>query len=220
MTRVVIANCDPVFDESMRLSCVGHSGFVVINVMSRHTMASDTLIGQAIINLDTHRELYMGAIHHLKLPLAHFKHEVHDCTGTKLKLSSAAKDVSGFICLSISVPSIYHNMCGWFWLIKDDFLRGTVGEKVWVVLYDKVLYVHNNPYDGYVLQQLNVNEISAITEAKYDKMEISVDGIKITIVKKNAITGGSKTKDLMWAWGDDATKTKGLWRRALIHHHG
>lgn len=22
----------------------------------------------------------------------------------------------------------------------------------------------------------------------------------------------------MWAWGDDSSKTKGLWRRALIQH--
>ena len=30
--------------------------------------------------------------------------------------------------------------------------------------------------------------------------------------------GVKKEKELLWAWGDDSSKTKGLWRRALIQH--
>lgn len=215
-TRAILGNTDPCFDESLRLSCAGHSGLVVINVMSKHTMAADTLIGQAIINLDNHQELYKGAVHNLKIPLTQLTHDVHDTTGSKMKLPPSPSP-EGFICLSVNIPTIYHNMCGWFWAIKEDFLRGTTGEKMWVILHDKILYVYNNPFDSEVRQSIDVTEISAIKEARYDKMEIMVDGINIVLIKKSNY-GVPSTQELMWAWGDDAAKTKGLWRRALIHH--
>ena len=85
-TAVATGSINPVFQEDLRLSCVGQ-GCVVINVMSRHTLGGDTIIGQAIINLEKYRSLYKGEILNVKLPLKNAAHAVHDTTGTKMSLT-------------------------------------------------------------------------------------------------------------------------------------
>lgn len=39
------------------------------------------------------------------------------------------------------------------------------------------------------------------------------------MAKDGILDGIPVTTELMWGWGDDASKTKGLWRRALVRHH-
>ena len=216
-TKVITQNTDPVFNQAIRVACVGHAGYVVFNVMSKHTIGGDTLMGQAVITLENHRELYEGQAHHLRLPLDSMKHEVHDSTGSKLNLSPPT-EVSGVLNISINIPSIYHNICGWFWSIKEEFLRGTSGEKLWVVLHSGTLYVYSNPYDHDLKMEIDVEAIQGIKETSYDKLEIKVEGIKLWIKPTEKTKGVKKEKELLWAWGDDSSKTKGLWRRALIQH--
>ena len=80
-TRIVSGNTDPVFEELLRMSSVG-SGLIVINVMSSHTMGSDTIIGQAILDLEKYCGLYSSCVQrHIRLPLKEMSHDVHDTTG-------------------------------------------------------------------------------------------------------------------------------------------
>ena len=54
-------------------------------------------------------------------------------------------------------------------------------------------------------------------ECEYDKIEINIPGVKVKMVK-TGLDGKLKFEELMWGWGDDASKTKALWRHALINH--
>jgi hypothetical protein len=213
-TRVISGNKNPVFEEDLRLSLVGQ-GSIILNVMSTHTLGQDTVIGQAIIDLEKHRSLYQGEKMNLRLPLKEASAPVHDTTGTKLTLAPATP--VGFISLSVSIPNIYQNMCGWFWHIRDDIFTGTTGDKMWVVLNDRILYCYGNPYDGIVKYRVDCKNITDIVESEYDKLEIKVQGLIIKVIDNSS--GFARNTDLMWAWGDDASKIKGLWRRALVRHH-
>ena len=216
-TKVVVQSLDPIFNQAIRIACVGHAGFVVFNVMSKHTLAEDSIIGQAVINLENHKELYEGSVHNLRLPLQTIKHDVHDSTGSRLNLSPPS-EVTGTLKVSINIPSIYQNMCGWFWSIKEGFLQGPSGEKQWVVLHDGRVYVYSNPYDLSLIMEIDVDDIQGIKETTYDKLEINVEGLKIWVKPSEKTKGIKREKELLWAWGDDSSKTKGLWRRALIQH--
>ena len=132
-------------------------------------------------------------------------HVVHDTTGTKVNISSG--NPQGFITLSVNIPSIYQNMCGWFWDIKDDFYLGTTGEKMWVVLNNTELYCDGNPYDSVLKKIVDCKQITDIVESSYDKMEIKVEGLIIKLFKEEK--GIKKYSELMWAWGEDASKIKG-----------
>ena len=158
------------------------------------------------MDLDKFTNLYVGHPIHLRLRLKELSHVVHDTSGAKINLSPAGNP-QGYINISINIPSIYHNMCGWFWEIKDDFIRGTTGEKMWVVLHDQQLFCYSNPYDSILRHTVDCKMITDIVESVYDKMEIKVDGLIIKIF--NEENGVKKKSELYWAWGDDASKIKG-----------
>lgn len=109
-------------------------------------------------------------------------------------------------------------MCGWFWHIQSSLMSGIYGEKIWVVLNQRVLYCYNNPYDGELKCKIDGNNIIDIIECEFDKLEIPLAGLQLKmVVDPEAVL--REYYEVMWGWGDDASKTKGLWRRALVNHH-
>merc|ERR1711871_1529818 len=218
-TRTISGNISPVWEEDMTLSLLGHKSLLCLNVMSRHNFGPDSIIGQCILNPEHMRALYSGHKVHLTLPVKQMQHNVYDTTGTLIKLAPAPNP-QGHLSMSVNIPSIYHNMCGWFFDIKTGLLGNIYGEKIWVVLEDRKVRVFKNPYDQEIKEMIDTEHIVDIEEVTYDKMEIAVDGLAVKMIKPAQTKGGLDVScEKMWAWGDDASKIKGLWRRALINHH-
>lgn len=111
------------------------------------------------------------------LKLGAANHVIHDTTGTKMNLTGPSKP-QGEVSISIGIPSIYHNMCGWFWDIHSEInnfgFLDTGGNKMWVVLKEKTLFCHDNPYDGVVKNVIDTKKITDIVETVCDKLEIKV----------------------------------------------
>jgi hypothetical protein len=107
-------------------------------------------------------------------------------------------------------------MCGGFYQI-DTGVFDIVAKKIWVVLYDGWLNVHPSPHDRTLIASYDTSKIVDMRETEYDKIEITLTGVLITSVNVDEKTGLKTFSTLMWAWGDDATKVKGAWRRALIN---
>jgi len=57
----------------------------------------------------------------------------------------------GFIAISIAVPSIYENMCGFFYDIKTSAYSGIYYDKIWVVLDAKKLYCYSDQFSTELL---------------------------------------------------------------------
>lgn len=113
-------------------------------------------------------------------------------------------------------------MSGWFYEINSNFY-GYSADKMWVVLNNKKLYIYKNPFSNELKQTIDCIQIMDIVETVYTDLEIPFEGVIIRLAKPPAIEGGPTViGELNWAWGDDATKVKGMWRSALIrhHHHG
>ena len=155
------------------------------------------------------------------IPLQQKKEKIYDQTGTEMVVADAPTPVVGFICVSVKIPTIYHNMCGWFWDIHDyinSFAQwDTTGTKIWVVVKDKVIRVYDNPYDNILKKTINTTDVLGMEVAQYDKLEIKVEGVKLLV--ELGPENARRRSELMWAWGDDSSKLKGLWKRALIAHH-
>ena len=91
------------------------------------------------------------------------------------------------------------------------------GEKIWVVLCDGEIYVYDSPFEGTLKYHFTCKEISHLEEVLSDKLEIKIECIEITLLKKDS---EPFAKSHSWAWAKDSSKYKGLWRRALIQNHG
>lgn len=219
-TRTIIGNQNPVFEEEFTAASVG-SGKIVLNVMSEHTLWAPTLVGQAVIEQKKYWDLMAGKPKKFLLPLKQKTEQIYDQTGTEMAVSNAAEPVVGFLCVSVSIPTVYHNMCGWFWDIHDyinSFAQwDTTGSKIWVVVKDNIIRVYDNPYDGKLKKTINTTDVMGMDVANYDKLEIKVEGVKLDI--EVGPENARKRAELMWAWGDDSGRLKGLWKRALIAHH-
>ena len=113
-------------------------------------------------------------------------------------------------------------MPGWFWDIHSDIngfgFQDISGTKMWVVLSGRKLFIYDNPYDNILKKTIDATDIMDMVESTYDKLEIKVEGVIIKMLKSDAF-GIKVPCELMWAWGDDGSKVKVLWRRALISHH-
>ena len=91
------------------------------------------------------------------------------------------------------------NICGWFWDIKSSIISGFYGEKIWVVLNDRMLYCYNNPYDGLLKCKIDGNKIIDIIECRFDKLEIPLEGILLKmVVDQEAII--REYYEIMWGW--------------------
>ena len=88
---------------------------------------------------------------------------------------------------------------------------------MWVELVEGVIYCYESPYGGLLTNTIDCKLISDIEEIIYDKLEISIEAIKITLM--NADPNLPPT-ELLWGWADDRTRLKKLWRRSLVYNHG
>ena len=131
----------------------------------------------------------------------------------------------GELSVSLSIPSVYKNMCGWFWNVHP-YVNGfgyddITGDKIWVVVKNKIIRIYDSPFDmSKATMTFSTLDVLDLEETTYDKLEIKLQGVKLIVEEDDpdAVTVGAPKipKEYMWAWGDDAASLKGLWRRALI----
>ena len=67
------------------------------------------------------------------------------------------------------------------------------------------------------MDKIDSADIADMEECNYEGLEIAIPGVKIKVLAVDS-NGIHSFKELMWGWGDDASKTKALWRHTLINH--
>lgn len=195
---------DPNWSETLQLALSG-TGLVAINVFSKH-LVTDTLIGQIVVNLSDLPNFNTGCVYEFTMDLASPKIPIYDLSGALM--SNANDEPSGTLSFSMHAPSMFRNMCGWFWDIKYSFFNTISGEKMWVVLTDGFIYCYDSPFKGLLQHVVECSKITMLEEVTY-KLETTIEGLTLNLAD------GSK---FVWGWGDEAKKVKGLWRRALCAH--
>ena len=204
-TLVVAGSVDPQWEEELRLSMVG-TGFLVLNVFSKGVMSEDIFLGQAHVDLKDHqRDLLAGRIVRLDdVSVSFGVHKVFNQTGSEIEVPDI--EPHGTISISISIPSVYLNMCGAMYDIQTNLIGAVSGEAMWVVLCEDTLYCYDNQYEQVLHRQIARSEIASVTEIEIKKLEIAMSGIHLKL----------RSGELLeWAWGNDARSTKGMWIRAF-----
>ena len=215
VTNTIPGTINPVYNETIKLTCVGKT-MLVLNVMSAHNFGPPTILGQCRLDLEKHKELYDGKKKSFKLPIEKIRYPVHDVPlGSKLDLAPPGK-LRGYLSVTIGVPNIFRNMCGYFYQIFPGIFDVS-HRKVYVVLDSGILNIYDSPHDRRVIEMIDTAEIADMEECNYEGLEIAIPGVKIKVLQINS-RGISTFKELMWGWGDDASKTKALWRHTLISH--
>ena len=209
-TAVVPGSFAPAWNEEVRLS-MSSSGHVVFNVFSQSVMAEDIFLGQASVDLNKHFGVYLGHPLRLTKPLHASIHPVYGMDGGSLEVPDT--DSQGALSLSVRIPPIYSNMCGWWFDIKTN-LFGIVygGDRIWVVLCENVLYCYDSEFETTLLRKVEGGSIVSVKKTVC-KLELEMECVELEL------SGGER---LTWAWGNDAGRYKGLWLRALENrnqHH-
>ena len=219
-TKVKVANQNPYFNQDMMIATGGY-GKIVINVMSQHTLTTPSLLGQAVIYTSKYTELLKGGMRRFLIPLKQKTMPIYDNKGKEMHTGDA-HNPTGWVSVSLTIPTVYNNMCGWFWNIHD-YVNGfgyadITGDKIWVVVKNKIIRVYDTPYDmSKAIMTFSAYDVLDLVETTYDKLEIALQGVKLIVEEDDPINVGTRSpKEYMWAWGDDAASLKGLWRRAFI----
>lgn len=101
------------WDENLRLSLSG-SGVLTLNAFSKNLSGTDTFLGQTLVRLDDLDCLYDGNMCDITLRFCEKTVPVYDTLGSPVVTSNHC-GINGDVSISIHIPSIFRNMCGWFW---------------------------------------------------------------------------------------------------------
>merc|ERR1711871_576493 len=215
ITATIPGTTNPVYNETIKLTCVGKT-MLVLSVMSAHNFGPPTILGQCRLDLEKHKELYNGKKKSFKLPIEKIRYPVHDVPlGAKLDLAPPGK-LRGYISVTIGVPNIFKNMCGYFYQIFPGIFD-VAHRKVYVILDEGILNIYDSPHDRRIIEKIDTADIADMEECNYEGIEIAIPGVKIKVLQIGS-KGIATFKELMWGWGDDASKTNALWRHTLINH--
>ena len=102
------------------------------------------------------------------------------------------REATGQLEVRIHIPPIYSNMCGWFYEIRTDFFQNVSGVKIWVVLNNDDITCYESPFDSSPVGGFSCQDISKLTQKKFDVTEIKMKGVEIQFKSGN---------QLYWAWG-------------------
>lgn len=213
----IITGCSPAWNEVLRLTSSG-TEHVTLNLFSKSLFATDTFLGQAVIDMSEHLSLFTRPLSQedgnlgmlmLTLPFSAPVFPVYTSEGAKVKVAHVGQ---GHIRLQLRIPSINENACGWFWNITSSYFGAISGDKVWVVLCDGYLFCYDNTFEATLIRKIDCRRILTVENVVYDKLEIPLEGLKIQLNEK---------EQLLWGWATDSTRVKEIWtrvlRRWLIH---
>ena len=214
-TGVKEQSYNPQWQEDMRLTMVG-MGNLVFNVFSRDSFGN-SFLGQAVLNMYEHPSLYQdGAPVKVTIPVELPKYPIYNNKGELMSITPVSAP-QGHITISCRVPSIYSNMCGWFTDIRANFFGAIGGEKMWCVLCEGNIYCYDSPFEGTLKYNFSSKEISDIREEMCDQLEIPIECLKVVLSPTETTP---IAQELTWAWANDSSKIKALWRLALVKNHG
>jgi len=179
-------------------------GYISINIFSKSAIAEDIFLGQAVINLNHYPELYRHKSVEVSVPVQFATQKVFSSTGDEIQIPYIEN--GGSVIVNINIPSIFLNMCGWFYDITTTFYGTITWDKIWVILCNYKFYCYDTPYERVEHMIFDVNHIISIEEVNYDKMKLPLRGLEIKL---------SSGKILSWAWASYEMSIKGLWYRAL-----
>ena len=200
---------------------------ILFNFNRSYTNSLNLLQTKNSLKMKKYADLFKGKKKQFNFPLEQKKHTIYDNNGKAIVVADSANPI-GFVSVSVGIPSVYGNMCGWFWDIKSEVnafgIPDTTGTKMWVVVKDNKIRIYDTPFNMRLLKSIDPDCVIDMDETKYQGLEIDMDGVRIELeiddpLSKAVGGNGKKTAELTWAWGDDGSKTKGLWRRALISHN-
>lgn len=149
--------------------------------------------------------MYESKIVSLRVPIDGMRVKVHNSDGL-VKYSAAVRG-RGHLNISLYIPPIEENICGFFWDIQTSFLGSVSGNKLWVILVHDFLSAYN-PKGGAdsLVYKIDVKDIERITESVFVNNRVPMDIIEI--YRKS-------TRDkIVLAWGEDKS-ARGLWRKSL-----
>ena len=198
----------PTWNEELRLTSSGNSSgmeHVTLNLFSKNVLTGDTFLGQAVIDLGGHPELFdptKTRVLSVTVPIKAASFPIFALDGTKTKASSSAGQ--GTIKVVIHVPRIFENICGYFWNIKSSFFGAVSGEKIWVVMFNKSLFCYDSPLEAKLLRKIDCKSIAHIEESAYDKLEMTLEVVKITL-------SSASEENLLWGWAADSQKIRRIW---------
>ena len=193
--------------EEIILSSIA-SSLLTINIIGSNKSGQEVLIGQVYLDIAKNEDIYKKDLNQFTFSCGDMSHPVYNIGG---KLYTFSKNVrSGTVSLSINIPYMFNNICGSFWEIQENFLGSIKGLKIWVVIRDKILYCYDSQYENKLIKKIECKNISDVTKSVYDKIEIKIEIIVIKYIDENF-----KENKLLWAWGGDITKYKGIWKRLL-----
>lgn len=135
----------------------------------------------------------------------------------KLLSLSPVPECKGFLSVAVRVPSIYGNMCGWFREITTSPFGDIQSQRIWVELADGQVKISTGPRSGKCLRNISCDAISDVEEIMYDKLEISIEALKLTVLSTSE---SLPNENLVWGWANDKERWKGRWREALVRTHG
>jgi hypothetical protein len=225
-SAVILKNHNPQWNEDMRSSIIG-SGKICLNVFSKGSMfTAETFLGQAILDLQFHPELYDGQTMTLKLPIEEANEPIYNEEGKLVPVETVK--CQGYIILTASIPAKFCNICSWFRHMKTTILGDVVGEKVWVELADGMIKIYGSPFNGVLIEEIPCRRITDVKEIMYDKLEIKIEAIEITIApeesNKQSVVGELEAllvhETIIWAWNSDGIGLKKLWRKSFVDTHG
>ena len=213
---------NPQWHEDISVSILGH-GYLTFNVFSA-SFSGDSFLGQAVVDLMKCPEVY-GSTEpmQLKVPILAPNFMVYSVDGKLMNGLVPADGIKGFLNIALRVPPVFGNMCGWFRQIENSVLAfgDIVSEKYWVELSEGALIIRDSPKGGKVIRTISCKLITDVEEIVYDKLEIAIEALKITVLSSTKEEGAPVTvEELIWGWGSDKSKLKAAWRKALVHTHG
>merc|ERR1711991_681661 len=205
-TRTCPGSTDPIYNEEIHISDFGKHSKLVLNVYSSHIMGSDTFIGQSTVHLDEWKGLADGKRRHrFELTLEKATEPVYDARGRLISPLQQPREILGNLEIFLSVPSVYRNCCGWFFLITNTLID-IQGKKMWCVLKDSVVICYDSPYFNEVRKIIDLKQCTDIRE-KWFRLEIDVRGVELLF------SGHGRSVEL--AWGEDNDSYKGIWLAAF-----
>ena len=218
VTAVAPQTCNPHFHEDCCLSMKG-DGVITMSVFSQNTMSSPTFLGQAVIYLSEHPELYKegGSAVTLTLPLTGVKYTIYSMDDGRSMQVADNPNPQGSVTITFKVPTVYSNITGWFRQINEGPF-GITNEKIYVRVAGGKIEVSESPYSKGTKRIINCKSIRNFEEISYDGLEIVIDALRITMHPLSDVD--LIPEQLIWAWADDKFKLRQKWRRCLVDTNG
>jgi len=216
-----------------KLVCINGGGnFIVLNVISSNPLRSDTLVGQAILDLSSKNESTYKTSHSvdlskiirnylpgeaipLELKLSYNTvFPLEDCKGNIISSNKETRSSTTILHLKVVEPSQFTSMCGWFILIHIDIHQVKSFHKVWVVLYNSTFRIYSNTLDveGELIRKFNQSDIMSLKQ-----VNINVSDSKFDFLSHLGGFHLHLAADLeLWAWTPETYENRGMWIRNFV----